>query len=92
MSWSFSYFGKPSKLWAAIQEKEAKSFTDATEQAAYDSAREMILKTLSANTNDATTMYVQAMGHAGGGYCQSKVIVDSQPYILNPVWPGTPAE
>jgi len=92
MSWSFSYHGKPSKLAATITEKETKSFSDATEQSAYDSAREMILKTLAANTNDSTTMYVQAMGHAGGGFCQNKVIVDSQPHALTPVWPGTLAE
>ena len=92
MSWSFTYYGKPSKLAAAIQEKESKTFTDANEQQAYDSARDMILKTLAANTNDATTLYVQAMGHAGGGFCQSKVIVDSQPHVLQPVWTGQLAE
>jgi hypothetical protein len=84
MSWSFTHYGKPSKLATTIKEKEEKKFTDASEQDAYDSARDMILKTLAANTNDATTMYVQAMGHAGGGFCQSQVIVDSQPYILQP--------
>jgi hypothetical protein len=92
MSWSFSYHGKPSKLAATIQEKEAKSFSDAAEQQAYDSARDMILKTLAANTNDTATMYVQAMGHVGGGFCQSKVIVDSQPHVLQPVWTGQLAE
>lgn len=73
MSWSFSYHGKPSKLAALIKEKEAKSFSDQVEQEAYDSARDMALKTLAANTNEETTLYVQAIGHAGGGCCQSKV-------------------
>lgn len=92
MSWSFAYHGKPTKLAAVIIAKETKQFTDTTEQAAYDAARDMILKTLAANTNDATTLYVQAMGHAGGGFCQNKVLVDSQPHLLQPVWCGQPAE
>lgn len=90
MSWSFSYFGKPDKLAEKVK-AENKSFTDATEQAAYDAARELILKTLAINTS-GTTLYVSAMGHAGGGYCQNKVLVDSQPYMLSPAWPGIPAE
>lgn len=92
MSWSFTYHGKPNKLAATISAKEKQSFPDAAEQAAYDSARDMILKALALNTNDATTLYVQAMGHAGGGFCQSKVLVDSAPHVLTAAWPGALAE
>lgn len=92
MSWSFSYHGNPRALAEAIRKKEEKSFPDKTEQAAYDSARDMILRTLAANTNEETTLYVQATGHAGGGFCQNKVIVDSQPHTLMAAWPGALAE
>ena len=90
MSWSFAYFGKPDKLAEVIGTKETKAFSNATEQQAYDAAREMIIKTLAANTSGAT-LYVQASGHAGGGYCQSKVLVDSQPYYLQSAWTGVAA-
>ena len=92
MSWSFAYHGKPRKLAEVIRKNEEKSFADKIEQEAYDSARDMILRTLAANTNDETILYVQAMGYAGGGFCQNKVIVDNQPHVLQAAWIGPAAE